>query len=84
MASKSMLSEITVERALEILKASGSTMMGRKIICAGIKSGVLPFGICIEAESDRYIVYENQLLDWLNDRMIERYVPEIPEGGENT
>lgn len=84
MASKSMLSEITVETALEILKEHGSTMMGRKMLCAGIKSGALPFGVCIEIESDRYIVYENQLLDWLSERMIERYVPDIPEGGENT
>lgn len=79
MAQAKVLSEITVETALEILKEHGSTMMGRKMLCAGIKSGALPFGICVEIESDRYIVYENQLLKWLDERMIERYVPEIPK-----
>ena len=71
-----LMSEITVEKALEILHDEGS-MMGRKILCAGIEQGVFPFGVCVRLEQREYIVYENVLRDWIDERRMEYQVMSV-------
>ena len=68
---KKLISVITVDRAVEILKDNGFST-NRNHICAGLKCGAYPFGVAIPTgKSTMYEVYYVPLMKWIEERSIE-------------